>query len=82
MLKNRLLSAFAVVSLAGLAACGGEEEVADDAMITDTLVTPTTETVEVPVTVPDTAVVTRDVDVDVDTVDVEETGVVGDTLRR
>lgn len=67
MFRNRLLSAFAVVAFAGLAACGGEEEVADDAMITDTLVTPTTETVEVPVTVPDTAVVTTDVDVDVDT---------------
>lgn len=77
MLSNRLLSAFAVVALAGLAACGGEE-VEPDAMVTDTIVTP--EVVEVPVTVPDTQVITTDVDVDVDTVDVEG-GVPGDTLR-
>ena len=80
MLRNPLPSAFAVVALAGLAACGGGDDVADDAMVTDTLVTQETEMVEVPVTVPDTAVVTTDVDVDVDTVDIEG-AVPPDTLR-
>ena len=72
MLKNRLLSLVAVFALVGFAgACGGDDaEIADDAAVVDTLVTPETEMVEVPVTVPDTAVVTTDVDVEVDTVDV------------
>ncbi len=70
MLKNRVFPVLAMFSLVGFAACGGEAEVEPDAVVTDTLVTPETRTVEVPVTVPDTAVVTRDVDVDTDTVDV------------
>lgn len=72
MLNKRAVSLLSIFAVAGLAACGGEAEVADDAVVTDTLVSQETEMVEVPVTVPDTALVTQDVDVDVDvdTVDV------------
>lgn len=72
MSGNRLSTAMAGLAMAGLAACAGGEEVEGDATVIDTLVTPEIETVEVPVTVPDTALVTTDVDVDVDvdTVDV------------
>lgn len=69
MLRKYLSATFALLAFAGLTACAGEDEIESDAVVTDTVVTP--EVVEVPVTVPDTAVVTRDVDVDVDTVDID-----------
>ena len=61
MSKNRLFSLFAVVALAGFAACGGEDTESTEVM-TDTTTIPGTETVQVPTT--DTAVVTTEVTVD------------------
>ena len=73
MMKNRLLSAFAIAGLVSLAACAGED-VDDGAVVEqDTIGIPTTTEVTVPAV--DSAVVTTTtdttIDVDVDTTDID-----------
>ncbi|MEX2571247.1 MAG: hypothetical protein WD737_08055 [Gemmatimonadota bacterium] len=71
MQANRTSALLAAFALLGLAACGGDDDVAD--FETQEVITPTdTETVEMPVITEDTAVVETeiDIDADVDTVDV------------
>lgn len=74
MLRNRLYATLAVFALAGVAACGGEEEPAagGDAVVTDTLVGTETVTQEVQVQVPDSQAVVTDIDTAKDTVDINQ----------
>jgi hypothetical protein len=71
MSMNRLCGTLAVAAVVGLAACS-DTDAGDDAVVTDTLVTQDTVTREVQVPVQDTQAVETDVDVDRDTVPIEE----------
>ena len=71
MRRNASTLLIAFVALAGLAACGDNDaDVGDNAQVTDTLISQDTTTVEMPVTVPDTAAVITSVDTAKDTVDI------------
>lgn len=72
MAGSRWTAVAGIALLGALSACGGDDDAEMDGVVTDTIIGTDVEMVEVPVTVPDTSIVTTevDVDVDVDTVDV------------
>ncbi len=71
MHRNRLFSAFAVLAIIGVAACGDKAN-EDNGAVTDTLVTTDSVTQEVQVPVQDTQAVITDVDTTRDTVPIGE----------
>lgn len=80
MLKNRLLTALAVLGLFGFAACGGAEE--EPTLETQEVITqPGTETVEVQVPTVDTSVVRTEVDIDTDVDTIENPDLEGGVPR-
>jgi ABC-type Fe3+-hydroxamate transport system substrate-binding protein len=73
MQRNRLYCTLALLALVGVTACKSDAGSADNAQVTDTLVTTDSVTQEVQVPVQDTQAVVTSVDTTQDTVDINQT---------